>query len=126
MAKQVTLVVDGLFAHTMGVLKGRINPVHALAAAAMVDTMVRASAEESKHQRYQKKVPRVKFFDTNITEQTAAQAVQEVVEQEVETRKAKALARKLLKVELETKMTKPVTNASRKVITKRKTNTKEK
>jgi hypothetical protein len=120
MAKQVTLVVDGLFAHTMGVLKGRINPMHALAAASMVDTMVRASAEESKHQRYQKKVPKVKFFDTNITEQTAAQAVQEVINQEAENRKAKALARKLLKVEVEEKFVKPVTSASKKILNKRK------
>jgi hypothetical protein len=122
MAKQVELLVDGLFAHALGVMKNRINPRHALAAASIVDTMIRASAEESKHQRYQKKTPKVKFFDSHITEQKAAEAVEEVVKQAAATKKLQAEARRLLKLEVEEKSGIPQPKALKKDQAQRKRN----
>jgi hypothetical protein len=58
-----------LYAQLMAISKGKINPRYGLLVASMTDSVVKAGAEHSAHQRHQKKIPYVTLFDKDISDE---------------------------------------------------------
>lgn len=69
MQTQSEAIIDKLFKLTNEVIDGKTNPKHGLAISSMIDTLVKAALNDSIHQKNQRKIPTVKFFDEKIVTQ---------------------------------------------------------
>ena len=64
--KQIDITTNLLFDTLVGVSKGEIQPKYGMALSSIADTVIKAALSHSIHQKAQKKIPYVMFFDDEI------------------------------------------------------------
>lgn len=95
MTKQIDQLNDSLLATALGVMSGKINTRHGLAAAKIARQITDGAHKASIHTRYQKAVPRVNLFDKALSSVKATKVVDDIVDAKAAAMNAQRNALKL-------------------------------